>query len=41
MRMNRHMFMTAVINREYIRNVLVSYVKVLLRLVKVPKSGII
>ena len=31
MRMNRHMFITAVINREYIRNIRVSYVKVLLR----------
>jgi len=31
MRMTRHMFMTAVINREYIKNIRVSYVKVLLR----------
>jgi len=31
MRMIRHMFMTAVINREYIKNIRVPYVKVLLR----------
>jgi hypothetical protein len=31
MRMNRHMFMTALINREYIKSIRVSYMKVLLR----------
>jgi hypothetical protein len=30
MRMNRHMFMTALINLEYIKYILIFYMKVLL-----------